>query len=116
MSSQPQQMATAFGGGDLKARVNPSLEKHKDEMGDLGRTFNDMAERIESIVARYKIFLAHASHEHARIGQEADRLNTLVQELLLLARLESGNELSRKPIVLDIVAVAQEAPENQSSK
>jgi len=132
------QMAAAFGGGDLKARVNPSLEKRRDELGDLGRTFNNMAERIESLVDRYKSFLAHASHElgspltrlnialalakrksgkeleqeHARIGQEADRLNCLVQELLLLARLDSGNELSRKPIVFDIAAVVQEASEN----
>jgi two-component system, OmpR family, sensor histidine kinase CpxA len=132
------QMATAFGGGDLKARVNPSLGRRRDELGDLGRTFNDMAERIESLVIRYKNFLAHASHElgspltrlnialalakrkggkeleqeHALIGQEADRLNSLVQELLLLARLESGNELDRKPIVFDIATVVQEASEN----
>jgi two-component system, OmpR family, sensor histidine kinase CpxA len=133
-------VAQKFGDGDLKARVSPSLARRKDELGDLGRTFNSMAERIETLVNDYKSFLAHASHElgspltrlnialalakrkavgkleqeHERIGQEAERLNSLVQEMLLLARLESGNELSKKPVVFDAAQIAQEAYENAS--
>jgi two-component system sensor histidine kinase CpxA len=133
-------VAQKFGEGDLKARVSPSLARRKDELGDLGRTFNGMAERIESLVNDYKSFLAHASHElgspltrlnialslakrkaggefeqeHERIGQEAERLNSLVQEMLLLARLESGNELSKEPVVFDAAQIAQEAYENAS--
>jgi two-component system, OmpR family, sensor histidine kinase CpxA len=128
-------VAEQFGAGDLKARTSRSLSRRKDELGDLGRTFNQMAERIESLIVRYKNFLAHASHElgspltrlnialalakrkaghqlepeHDRIGQEADRLNSLVQELLLLARLESGNELSRNPVLFDIGELVEEA-------
>jgi two-component system sensor histidine kinase CpxA len=94
-----------------------------------------MAERIESLVLRYRSFLAHASHELGspltrlnlalalarrkggqqlepeldRIGQEAHRLNVLVQELLLLARLESGNELSRNPVLFDVGALVEDA-------
>ncbi len=131
-------VAEQFGQGDLKSRVGPSLAKRKDELGDLGRTFNGMADRIESVVAHYKSFLAHASHElgspltrlnlalelakrkgglaleqeHERIRQEADRLNSLVQELLLLARLESGNELGREQVDFNISPVVQEAFEN----
>jgi two-component system sensor histidine kinase CpxA len=133
-------VAQKFGDGDLKARVSPSLARRKDELGDLGRTFNSMAERIETLVNDYKSFLAHASHElgspltrlnialalakrkaggkleqeHERIGQEAGRLNSLVQEMLLLARLESGNELSKKSVVFDVALIAQEAYENAS--
>ena len=133
-------VAQRFGEGDLKARVSPSLARRKDELGDLGRSFNRMAERIETLVNDYKGFLAHASHElgspltrlnialslakrkaggaleleHDRIGQEAERLNNLVQEMLLLARLESGNELSKKPIVFDVAQIAQGAYENAS--
>ncbi len=133
-------MAQKFGDGDLKARVTPSLARRKDELGDLALTFNKMAERTETLVGNYKSFLAHASHElgspltrlnmalalakrkagaelkqeHDRIGLEADRLNRLVQEMLLLARLESGNELNRKPTVFDAALVAREAYENAS--
>jgi len=94
-----------------------------------------MATRIESLVVRYKTFLAQASHEigspltrlnialalakrtagsqlHSelgRIGREADSLNSLVQELLLLARLESGNELTQEAVVYDVTSVVDEA-------
>jgi two-component system sensor histidine kinase CpxA len=127
--------AAQFGRGDLKARVHPSLSKRKDELGKLGRTFDQMAANTESLVDRYRDFLAHASHELgspltrlnialaiakrnagsqleqelSRIGCEADRLNDLVRELLLLARLESGNELSRNPAAFDIEVLVDEA-------
>lgn len=133
-------VAQEFGEGDLKARVSASLARRKDELGDLGRTFNGMAERIETLVNDHKNFLAHASHElgspltrlnialslakrkaegqlvqeHERIGLEAERLNNLVQEMLLLARLESGNELSKKPVPFDAAQIAREAYENVS--
>ncbi|HTF71861.1 MAG TPA: HAMP domain-containing sensor histidine kinase [Edaphobacter sp.] len=118
--------------------VRAPISTRKDELGDLGRVFNEMAERMESLVVRYKTFLAHASHElgspltrlnialalaklkagpHlepelARIGQEANRLNDLVQELLLPARLESGNELNRDPASFDMGALITEACED----
>lgn len=130
-------VAEQFGAGDLKARVASSTIRRKDELGDLGRVFNQMAARIESLVERYKSFLAHASHElgsplarlnialalarrragphleaeHDRIGHEAERLSSLVQELLLLARLESGNELSRHPTRFDTAKLIEEACE-----
>jgi two-component system sensor histidine kinase CpxA len=127
--------AEQFGKGDLKARVHPSLPKRKDELGELGRTFDQMAANTESLVDRYRDFLAHASHELGspltrlnialalakrnagsqleqelnRIGCEADRLSDLVRELLLLARLESGNELSRDRADFDVAALVDEA-------
>jgi two-component system sensor histidine kinase CpxA len=130
--------AEKFGAGDLKVRIHSPLATRKDELGDLARTFNGMAERIESLVSRYKDFLAHASHElgspltrlnialalarrkagddleqeHDRISQEADRLNSLVHEMLLLARLESGNEVNKEPLAFDVRAVVEEAHEN----
>jgi two-component system sensor histidine kinase CpxA len=94
-----------------------------------------MAANTESLVDRYRDFLAHASHELgsaltrlnialaiakrnagsqleqelSRIGCEADRLNDLVRELLLLARLESGDELSRDRADFDVAALVDEA-------
>jgi two-component system, OmpR family, sensor histidine kinase CpxA len=128
-------MAEQLGEGNLGTRIDGSLAARTDELGDLGRKFNQMAGEIESLVKRYKDFLAHASHELGspltrvnialalarqkvdptlhpeldRIGQETNRLNTLVQELLLLARLESGNELSRQTTSFDVAEVVEEA-------
>jgi two-component system sensor histidine kinase CpxA len=126
--------------GDLKARVPDRTSLRSDEFGELGRAFNEMATRIESLVARYKVFLAQASHELGspltrlnialalarrgagpeihpalrRIGREADNLNSLVQQLLLLARLESGNELPREAVAFNVASIVDEACANAS--
>jgi two-component system OmpR family sensor kinase len=52
--------ARAFGAGDLSAR---SGLRSKDEIGDLARAFDDMAERVISLRAAEKELLANVSHE-----------------------------------------------------
>ncbi len=127
-------LAEELGAGDLSARIDDSLVRRSDELGDLARSLNRMAERIDILVRDYKHFLAHVSHELGspltrvnitlalakrkaspilkteleRIGSETARLNTLVQELLLLARLESGNELGRQTAVFAIAPLIEE--------
>lgn len=128
-------MAEQLGEGDLATRIERPLAERTDELGEFSRKFNQMAGEIESLVTRHKHFLAHASHELGspltrvnialalakkkadptlrpeldRIGHEADRLNLLVQELLLLARLESGNESSRQTTSFNIASVVDAA-------
>ncbi|MDP9038668.1 MAG: ATP-binding protein [Acidobacteriota bacterium] len=115
-------VADDLGVGDLSARTDPALTDRKDEFGDLARTFNRMASRIESLVSNQRMFLAHVSHELGspltrinmrlalarrkaapdlipdldRIDKESEQLNHLVQQLLFLARLESGNEFDKQ--------------------
>jgi two-component system sensor histidine kinase CpxA len=104
--------------GDLKVRVGALLCKRRDEIADLGKDFDMMAERIESLMISQKRLLRDISHEFrspltrltlaleiarqrggqdavnalARIELEAQRLNALIGNLLMLARLESGVE------------------------
>lgn len=113
-----QSTVKAFAEGNLDARVTPELGKRNDELADLGREFDDMAERIEGLISSQKRLLADISHElrsplarltvalelarkHSngkampaldRIEQESDRVNKLVGQLLALTRLESGAE------------------------
>lgn len=136
--TQLSKVAEQLGSGDLKARAPASLANRKDQLGDLSRVLNDMASRIDALVERYKSFLAQASHELGspltrlnialalaqrktggqfapeleRIDYEASRLNDLVQEMLLLARLESGNELGRNLVLFSVDSVVQEACQN----
>lgn len=133
-------MAEQLGGGELGTRIEGPLLTRKDELGEFSRKFNQMASEIESLVTRYKQFLAHASHELGspltrvnialglarkkadpalqpeliRIGHETKRLNTLVQELLFLARLESGNELNWQTTSFDAALMIEEACEDAS--
>ena len=60
-----------FGEGDLSARVTPPRERWRlrarhrppDELEQLTRAFNEMAERIEMLVRGQKELLANVSHE-----------------------------------------------------
>ena len=113
-----QSTVKAFAEGDFEARVSPELLKRRDEIAELGREFDHMAERIAGLISSQKRLLADISHElrsplarltvalelarkHSngraipaldRIEQESERVNRLVGQLLALTRLESGAE------------------------
>lgn len=65
--------ARALGSGDLRARTGL---KRQDELGNVGRVFDDMAERIECLLMAERELLANVSHELrtplARIGVALD--------------------------------------------
>ncbi|HEV8585591.1 MAG TPA: HAMP domain-containing protein, partial [Methylomirabilota bacterium] len=54
-----------LGGGDLTARVAPERRhtRRGDEITELTRAFNEMAERVERLVRSEKELLANVSHE-----------------------------------------------------
>jgi signal transduction histidine kinase len=119
--------------GNLTARVGPQIVKRRDELGHLGRDFNLMAERIESLVLAQRRLLGDISHElrsplarlgvalglarqragleaasaHDRIEREAESLNEMIEQLLALTRLESGAEGVRKTSV-DLASLVRE--------
>ena len=108
--------------GDLSVRVGG---KGKDEVAELSRDFDVMAERLREMLDSQRRLLSDVSHELRsplarlrvalelleknddrtravkRIGKEADELERLVSNLLSLARLESGQStLERKQVSL----------------
>ena len=119
--------------GDLSARVGEGLVHRKDEVADLGRDVDRMAERIESLVGAHQRLIRDVSHElrsplarlnvalelarqsagpaHTapfdRIERESDRLNELIGQLLMLTKLESESG-SIKRSELDITALIVE--------
>jgi two-component system sensor histidine kinase CpxA len=124
-------------GGNLGARVATRLTKRRDEVGQLGRDFNVMAERLESMVKAQQRLLGDISHELrsplARLGvalglarqrsgseaqgaldrieRESDNLNEMISHLLTLTRLESGTD-SRKRTEVDLAALVREVAED----
>ena len=108
----------SFAEGNLDVRVAPQLGRRHDELADLGREFDHMAERIAALISSQKRLLADISHELRsplarltvalelarkntigkgaaaldRIEMESERVNALVGQLLALTRLESGAE------------------------
>jgi len=123
--------------GNLGARVAMKLSKRRDEVGQLGRDFNVMAHRLESMVKAQQRLLGDISHELrsplARLGvalglarqrsgpeagnalnrieRESDNLNELISQLLTLTRLESGTD-GRKRTSVDLDALIREVADD----
>jgi signal transduction histidine kinase len=118
-----QKTIERFGRGDFTARVN---SRRADELGQLGRTVDQMAERIEGLLKSQRRLLQDISHElrsplarlgvavelargggdadmaFNRIEREADRLNMLVGELIQVTRAEGDPAgLATEPVRLD---------------
>jgi two-component system, OmpR family, heavy metal sensor histidine kinase CusS len=121
---------------NLETRLEPP--RAKDELHRLVVTLNEMLERIDSAVKRMVQFTADASHElrapltliqtaaefslrrertredlldaMRKIVRESDRTSRLVDDLLLLARADSGNDGSALAPV-DLCASARNAVE-----
>lgn len=58
-----RRQAAALSAGDLSARLGPDMVKRRDELGELARTFDHMAERLEGTVAYQRQLLRALSHE-----------------------------------------------------
>ncbi len=122
-----QRGVEAMGAGDFSTRV--AIEG-KDEVAQLGGSFNQAAEKIETLLGAHRQLLANASHElrtplsRIRLGidllkgqedeprkkaleQDIDELDQLVDEILLMSRLDANNE--HEPWQeIDLLAVAAE--------
>lgn len=129
--------ARQFANGDLSVRVGSAFGKRRDELADLGHDFDQMAERIESLVSAQRRLLSDISHELRsplarlsvalelarqrsgvdaqgaldRIEREAGRLNEMIGQLLTLSRLETGAQtLELQP--LDLAPLLEEVAED----
>jgi signal transduction histidine kinase len=124
--------------GDLSARVGASSSQNGDEISQLLRDFDLMAEQIEKLVNAQSRLLKDISHELRsplarlsvalelarqrtgpegqivldRISLESNRMNDLIGSLTTIARLESGaGSIRKQPIQLEdlVQEVARDA-------
>ncbi len=121
--------------GDLKARADVD---RADEIGELGRAFDQMAAALEQLDRQKSDFVSHVSHELRtpltsmklsvanlldgvvgpvdgrqedvlrRVRVDLDRLIRMVNELLDLAKLEAG-KIALERGPVDLAAVARDA-------
>ena len=110
-----RQAFEAVAGGRLETRVGASMGRRKDELADLGSDFDHMADRLQGLLDSQRRLLHDVSHELRsplarlqaaadlmrqqperaadfieRIQRDTGRIDTLVGELLALARLDAG--------------------------
>jgi signal transduction histidine kinase len=116
--SQLSRAASAFGAGDLSSRARLT---RSDELGDLSRAFDQMADRIEVLRRSERELLASVSHElrtplarirvvlelaaeefpdaasryTTEIASDLNELETLLDDIIRAARLDSTAQASR---------------------
>ena len=118
--------AQAFGAGDTTARANIHRE---DEVGDVGRAFDDMADRTAALLYSQRQLMADVSHElrtplaRIRVALELvgedpiaardvlsdvtidlDEIDQLIEDILTTARLDAEPAIKRKETAVDDVA------------
>ena len=116
-----------IGTGDFTTRVKP---EGRDEVAHLASSFNEAAEKIEQLMAAHRQLLANTSHElrtplaRIRLGldllkgdldeerrtsmrQDITELDELIDELLLMSRLDAKQTTTRKDDV-DLLAIVAE--------
>lgn len=119
--------------GELDVRVAASIGRRRDEIADLGRDFDSMAEHLQVLISAQNQLLSDVSHELRsplarlqvalglarkkagaqvapeldRIEREAERLNELVSQVLTLARLETEG-INAKEDYVDIAVLLDE--------
>jgi two-component system sensor histidine kinase CpxA len=108
--------------GDLQTRVGRQIGKRRDELSGLAKDFDEMAERIESLVTTEKRLTQDISHELRsplarlnvalelarakanpetetllnRIETESTRVNEMISHLLMLSKLETDSQTFEK--------------------
>ena len=124
-------------GGNLQTRVAQKVGRRRDELADLAADFDEMAERIESLITSQQRLNSDISHELRsplarlnvalelakqkstaesaplldRIETESHRLNEMISRLLILAKLESGSEMI-EPVRVDLAELVREVAED----
>lgn len=128
--TQLRTTALSMAAGDLSQRL---AEDRSDEIGQLARAFNHMARQVQSMLEEQRAFASNASHELrtplttirlrsealredrldeatarqyiVEIDDEVSRMGNLVEDLILLSRLEAGRaERGHEQINVNLLA------------
>jgi signal transduction histidine kinase len=112
--------ANRFGSGDTSARAELLRD---DELGELGKAFDDMADRTASLITSQRQLMADVSHELrtplarirvalelaaedpiaakdvlADVGCDLDEIDQLIADILTTARLDAEPAINRQPV------------------
>jgi len=130
--------------GDLTARAGATLGTRRDEIGDLVRDFDAMANRIAALMQAQTQLLSDMSHELRsplarlnvalelarrkspdttrpeldRIQAEIDRMNALIGQVLALARAERDDTATARDVIdlADVIGVVAADAEYEATQ
>ena len=109
-----QSVARKIADGDLSVRASPAIGSRRDELADLARDFDKMADRIQALLRKQLELLGDISHELRspltrlnvslelvrrgerdaveRMQEDLRRLDTLIGQTLTLTRLQTRDD------------------------
>lgn len=118
-----RRQASALSSGDLAARVGPQVAGRRDELGELARAFDHMAERLENTLEFQRRLLRDLSHElrtplsrlrvagerepdmaamRLRVGREVQGMDRLIGDTLELVWLDTERPvLALEPVEVE---------------
>lgn len=130
-----QSSARSLAAGNMEARVGEEFSRRRDELGVLARDFDKMADHLRYLIASKENLLRAMSHELRsplarlrvaaglarrpdadlakqldRIELEAERLDTLIGQMLQLSHLRGAPAVPRQPV--DVTALLGEIVED----
>jgi two-component system, OmpR family, sensor kinase len=130
-----QSSVRSLAAGNMEARVGKQFSARRDELGVLARDFDTMADHVRNLIASKENLLRAMSHELRsplarlrvatdlarrpgadlgrqldRIELEAERLDTLIGQILQLSHLRAVPTLPREP--LDLTSLMNEIIED----
>jgi two-component system OmpR family sensor kinase len=131
-----QSSARSLAAGNLEARVGEEFSRRRDELGVLARDFDTMADHVRNLIASKEQLLRAMSHELRsplarmrvalglarrkgedlgrqldRIELEAERLDTLIGQMLQLSQLRAIEpNLPREPV--DLISLLSDVVED----
>jgi two-component system, OmpR family, sensor histidine kinase CpxA len=128
-----QGVAGKIADGDLSVRASPAIGSRKDELADLARDFDRMADRIQALLRKQLELLGDISHELRspltrlnvslelvrrgktdaieRMQADLRRLDTLIGQILTLTRLQTRDE-SRAETPVNLRSILESVAED----
>lgn len=127
-----REQANAWRADPLGVRLSPAATTRKDELGELGRAFDQLSERLQGTVALQHQLLRDLSHElrtplsrlkvagdseldgerlRQRLAREVDGMQRLVEDTLQLAWLDAERS-PREPEPIQVQALWELVAEN----
>lgn len=130
-----QDAAGRIAQGDLAVRATPTIPPRNDEIADLARDFDRMADRVSSLLRKQQELLGDISHElrsplarlsvsleltrrgdaegTERMQADLDRLDRLIEQILTLTRLQL-KESGKLETAVDLRAILESVAEDTS--
>ncbi len=107
-----QQSVKAFANGRWPVYLSPQVLQRQDEVGELGREFEQMAQRIQRLLAEQRQLLSDVSHElrsplaRSTIALELVRMDAVPEQIEYLDRIELEN-LRLNELIEDLLNMAR---------